>query len=165
MLSSSLPKAPSPSEHAVEFPFYSECHAPFISGPPSVSDKGEVAHYKIRFLKVCPSVSDTGTLNVLYIEHTFPALHGLSNICSWHCKVSYCHNRQAIHYAVSAWPPCSHGGPISVFSISCQMTCSLIMSWAVTLRTGATELLMSTCVNQSSAPSFPAAQHLSGGGH
>lgn len=59
MLISSIPKAPGPSLHTVEFPFYSECHAPFILRSQSVSDKGDVAHYKIRFLKLCPSVSDT----------------------------------------------------------------------------------------------------------
>lgn len=98
MLISSIPKAPHPKVHTVEFPFYSECHAPFTLTSPSVSDKGDVAHYKIRFLKLCPSVSDTGNLSVLYIEiYTFPALHILSNICTWHCKVSHCHNRQVIH--------------------------------------------------------------------
>lgn len=70
MLSCSIPGAPNPSEHTVEFPLYCECHAAFISGSQSVSDKGDVAHYKIRVLKLCPSVSDTGKLSVLCIEHT-----------------------------------------------------------------------------------------------
>lgn len=71
LLSSSIPKTPSPSVHTMEFPFYSECHAPLIRKSQSVSDRSDVAHYKIRFLKCCPSVSDTGNLRVLYIEHTY----------------------------------------------------------------------------------------------
>ena len=71
MLSSSVPTAPNPSVNTVEFPSYSDCHAPLISGSQSASDKCDVAHYKIRFLKLCPSVSDTGNLSVLYIEHTY----------------------------------------------------------------------------------------------
>lgn len=71
MLSSLIPKAPNPSVHTVEFPFFSECHGPLIPGSQSVSDKGDVANYKIRFLKLCPSVSDTGYLSGLYIEHTY----------------------------------------------------------------------------------------------
>lgn len=65
------PEVPNPLIHTVEFLFYSECHAPLILGPRSVSDKGDVAHYKIKFLKLCPSVSDTVNLSVLYIEHTY----------------------------------------------------------------------------------------------
>lgn len=129
MLSSCIPKAPNPSVHAVEFPFYCVCHAPLISGSPSASDKGDVAHYKISFSNSAHLLV-IQAIEVSYIQNirTFPSLHTLSNICSWHCKVSYCHNRQAIHYAVSALLPCSHGGPISVFSISWWMTYSLIVS-------------------------------------
>lgn len=50
--------------HPVEFPFYPECQAPLIPGSQTVSDKGDVAHYKIKFLKLCPYVSDTGSLSV-----------------------------------------------------------------------------------------------------
>lgn len=68
---SSIPKTPGPKVRRVEFPFYSECHAPFLFRSQSVSDKGDVAHYKIRFLKLCPSVSDTGNLSVLDVERIY----------------------------------------------------------------------------------------------
>lgn len=60
-----------PEYMQMEFPFYRECQAQLIPRFQSISDRSDVAHYKIRFLKRCPSVSDTGNLNVLYLEHTY----------------------------------------------------------------------------------------------
>lgn len=55
----------------MEFTFYYMCPAPLVPRSKSISNRSDAAQYKIGFLKLCPSVSDTENLSVLYIEHAY----------------------------------------------------------------------------------------------